>query len=274
MAELVPWGIWILIPIILQAIFRRRGGYFHRNLVSLLCLMVSAMYGMAAALTLPIVGKSHLINWTVARFHKILNRRFLDIGAVVEGEENFAAEGQSAIYVCNHQTLMDIVYMGAMFPKSTSVVSKKAIKYYPILGWFMTLSKSIFLDRTNREGAIKQARQAAEDIHRKKTSVFIFPEGTRSGVEKVDLLPFKKGAFYMATQAKVPIIPIVVANYKQIYDPNKKHFGYGSIKIKVLPAIDTKDVDEDSASIEKLVNQVRDKMLTTLLEISEDQKTK
>lgn len=96
----------------------------------------------------------------------------------------------------------------------------------------MILSKSIFLDRTNREGAIKQARQAAEDIHRKKTSVFIFPEGTRSGVEKVDLLPFKKGAFYMATQAKVPIIPIVVANYKQIYNPKEKHFGYGDIKIK------------------------------------------
>lgn len=96
----------------------------------------------------------------------------------------------------------------------------------------MILSKSIFLDRTNREGAIKQARQAAEDIHRKKTSVFIFPEGTRSGVDKVDLLPFKKGAFYMATQAKVPIIPIVVANYKEIYDPKKKHFGHGTIKIR------------------------------------------
>lgn len=94
------------------------------------------------------------------------------------------------------------------------------------------LSKAIFLDRTNRDGAIKQARQAAEDIHRKKTSVFIFPEGTRSGGDKVELLPFKKGAFYMATQAKVPIIPIVVANYKEIYDMKRKHFGYGDIKIK------------------------------------------
>lgn len=132
----VPWGIWALIPIILQAIFRRRGGYRYRNFISLICLMVSALYGVAASVTLPIIGKAHLINWTVARFHKMINKRFLDIGSKVDGEENFAKEGQSAIYVCNHQTLMDIVYMGAVFPKSTSVVSKKALKYYPILGWF------------------------------------------------------------------------------------------------------------------------------------------
>jgi lysophosphatidate acyltransferase len=132
----VPWGIWALIPVILQAIFRRRGGYIHRNIVAILCVMVSALYGVAASITLPIIGKTHLINWSVGRFHKMMNRRFLDIDAQVEGTENFAKHGQSAIYVCNHQTLLDVAYMGSIFPKGTSVVSKKAIKYYPILGWF------------------------------------------------------------------------------------------------------------------------------------------
>lgn len=94
------------------------------------------MYGVAASITLPVLGKSHLINWTVGRFHRMMNKRFLDISAIVEGKENFAKPGQSAVYICNHQTLMDVVYMGSVFPKSTSVVSKKAIKYYPILGWF------------------------------------------------------------------------------------------------------------------------------------------
>lgn len=132
----MPIGYWALIPVLLQAIFRKRGGYLQRNLVSLVCLMISAMYGMAASITLPIFGKSHLINWTVGRFHKAINRQFLGIDAIVEGEENLAKHGQSAIYVCNHQTLIDIIFMGSIFPKSTSVVSKKAIKYYPILGWF------------------------------------------------------------------------------------------------------------------------------------------
>lgn len=132
----VPWAIWALVPIILQAIFRRRGGYIHRNLVAILCVAVSGLYGVAASLTLPLFGKAYLINWTVARFHKMMNKRFLDIGANVEGVENFAKRGESAVYVCNHQTLMDVVYMGSFIPKNVSVVSKKALKYYPFLGWF------------------------------------------------------------------------------------------------------------------------------------------
>lgn len=96
----------------------------------------------------------------------------------------------------------------------------------------MILSKTIFLDRGNRDSAVKQAKQAALDIHRKKMGVWIYPEGTRSNSGKNELLPFKKGAFYMATQAKVPIIPIVIQNYKDIYNAKQKHFGYGDIKIK------------------------------------------
>lgn len=98
------------------------------------------------------------------------------------------------------------------------------------------LSKAIFLDRGNREDAVKQARKAAEDIHKQKTAVFLYPEGTRSGGDKVELLPFKKGAFYMATQAKVPVIPIVVENYKHIFNSKSKHFGYGDITIKGIPS--------------------------------------
>lgn len=96
----------------------------------------------------------------------------------------------------------------------------------------MTLSKSIFLDRGNRESAVKQAKKAAQDIHDKKQSVFIFPEGTRNDSGTNTLLPFKKGAFYMATQAQVPIIPIVVSNYKDIYSFKEKRFSSGTLKIK------------------------------------------
>jgi lysophosphatidate acyltransferase len=96
----------------------------------------------------------------------------------------------------------------------------------------VTLSKSIFLDRGDRESAIKQAKQAAQEIHSKNQNVFIFPEGTRNNSGTNTLLPFKKGAFYMATQAQVPVIPIVVSNYKEIYNAKKKHFSSGNIKIK------------------------------------------
>lgn len=65
-----------------------------------------------------------------------------------------------------------------------------------------------------------------------QTSVWLFPEGTRGHAAEIDLLPFKKGAFYMAVQAGVPVVPIVVANYNTLYDSKTKRFNAGTIKIK------------------------------------------
>ncbi|KAI8983908.1 hypothetical protein BDB01DRAFT_722359, partial [Pilobolus umbonatus] len=222
---------WVAVPVSLQAIFRNRGGYYHRHVVLVLCIGLSALYGVFASITLPLIGKRELINWSTARFHYRLASFFLGITATVEGKENVRKDGP-AIYVCNHQTNVDIIFMGAVFPRGTTVVAKKVLKYYPFLGWFMILSKAIFLDRGNRESALKQAAKAAEDINKKQMSVFIFPEGTRSHTTECTMLPFKKGAFYMAVQAGVPVIPIVVSNYHEIYNTKRKRFGHGNVKIR------------------------------------------
>ncbi|CEP08298.1 hypothetical protein [Parasitella parasitica] len=271
----IPWGLTsILAPIVFQAIFRKKGGFLYRKVVAFILMAVSAFWGIIAGVTLPLVGRAHLINWTVGKVEAFLNKTFLAVTATVEGTENLPKDGQTAIFVCNHQTVMDIMFMGNVFPKRAAVVAKKTIKWVPILGWFMILSKTIFLDRGNRDSAIKQAKKAAVDIHKKKTGVWIFPEGTRSNSCKNELLPFKKGAFYMATQAKVPIIPIVIQNYKDIYNAKEKHFGYGNITIKILPPIDTTDIPESSESVDKLTTEVRNQMLATLKEISQGQQHK
>lgn len=72
----------------------------------------------------------------------------------------------------------------------------------------------------------------------------------------------------MAVQARVPIVPIVIANYNHLYNSKAKRFHSGTVKIKVLPPIDTQDVHEDSESINKLSNAVREQMLSALKEIS------
>ncbi|SAL97493.1 hypothetical protein [Absidia glauca] len=228
----------------------------------------AAAYGMAASLTLPLVRKTGLINWSVARLYYHICNLLLGISTTIEGEEYLDPAHGPAVYVCNHQSNMDIFFMAAVFPKNTSVVAKKALKYYPILGWFMTLSNAIFLDRKNRESAVKEARQAAEDIHKKKTSVWLYPEGTRGCPLEIDMLPFKKGAFYMAVQARVPIIPIVIGNYQNVYNSKARHFTTGNVKIKVLPPVSTQDILEDSASIDTLSNNIRKQMLETLRDIS------
>ncbi|KAI9315456.1 hypothetical protein BX666DRAFT_303511 [Dichotomocladium elegans] len=263
----VYWAAWALLPVAMTVFYRLRGGYYYRSTVFLLAVALCGVYGVVASLILPMIGKTHLINWSVSHLFYHLAGFLTGVKVTAEGLEHIDSK-RPTVYVCNHQASIDVLVMGSVFPKATSMVAKKSLKYYPFLGWYMTLSKAIFLDRKNHDSAIKQARKAAQDIHNNKTSVFLFPEGTRSHPKKIDMLPFKKGAFYMAVQANVPIVPVVVANYNNLYDSREKRFIPGTIKLKVLPPVDTADIKEDSASIDVLTNKVRDQMLVALKEIS------
>ena len=257
----LPWSVQILMIAAAAALYRKRGGFYYRSAAAIVWLLIIAAYGMAASLILPLIGQRKLINWTVARLYYYCAGYFTAVSAVVENEHYLETSGP-AVYICNHQSSIDVLLMARVFPKATSVVAKKSIKYYPVLGWFskynahgsgwhrpggsdemlnifvfmwfflVTLSKAIFLDRSNRDSAVASAKKAAEDIHKQQTSVWIFPEGTRGHPREINMLPFKKGAFHMAVQAGVPIVPIVIANYNHLYDSKAKRFNSGVVPIK------------------------------------------
>ena len=111
------------------------------------------------------------------------------------------------------------------------MTAKKQLKKTPFLGWFMALSGTVFIDRSNRTTAMKAFEGAAEEMREKRQSVFIFPEGTRSNAEEPMLLPFKKGAFHLAIQAKVPIVPIVSACYWGLLGVKEWRFRRGTIPV-------------------------------------------
>lgn len=100
-----------------------------------------------------------------------------------------------------------------------------------------------------------------------RQSVFIFPEGTRSYYDKPDLLSFKKGAFHLAIQAQVPIVPIVVANYSNVLNTRTKKFVAGTIPIRVLKPVETKGLSKDN--MQGVLEDVRRRMLQTLIELTE-----
>jgi len=131
----------------------------------------------------------------------------------------------------------------------------------------MALSGTVFIDRGNRKSAIAAFDGAVQEIKGNKQSVWIFPEGTRSYYSKPDLLPFKKGAFHLAIQAGVPIVPVVVQNYSHVLHLQDRTFEPGVINVKVLEPIPTKD--QDLADIDDLVVQTREKMLKELVLLSE-----
>ena len=95
----------------------------------------------------------------------------------------------------------------------------------------MALSGTVFIDRGNREDALKAFRGAAEEMKRERQNVFIFPEGTRSYATGPELGAFKKGAFHLAVQAQVDIVPVVAANYAGVLNVRERRFRAGRIPV-------------------------------------------
>jgi lysophosphatidate acyltransferase len=150
----------------------------------------------------------------------------------IEDPNDYLNKTRPAVFIGNHQTELDVLMLGCMFPKYCSVTAKKSLKRMPFLGWFMSLSGTVFIDRANSINARHAMAEASEEITREKQSVYMFPEGTRSYAKEPMLLPFKKGAFHLAVQAGVPIVPVVVANYSDVLYLQGWRFNSGTIPMK------------------------------------------
>ena len=109
-------------------------------------------------------------------------------------------------------------------------MAKKELQWSPLLGQFMTLAGAVFVDRGNNARAVRSLTAAGEIMKERNSSLWLFPEGTRSMRPYHDMLPFKKGAFHTAIQAQVPIVPVVCENYWRLY--RKGVFESGTLKIK------------------------------------------
>ncbi|RPB02094.1 1-acylglycerol-3-phosphate O [Choiromyces venosus 120613-1] len=244
--------------------FFKSGRFYARILSCYFLLVTCAAYGVLASVALRVVGKVSIAQWTTARAFKNLTCPIIGLEFKVENEG--ALDTRPAVFVSNHQSELDIIFLGRVFPKHCSVTAKRSLKYIPFLGWFMALSGTVFIDRTNRKSALAAFDSAVHEIKGNKQSVWIFPEGTRSYFSKPELLPFKKGAFHLAIQAGVPIVPVVVANYSHVLHLQERTFEPGVINVKVLDPIDTKGLTVDD--VDALVLSTRENMLKELKLIS------
>ncbi|PYI30526.1 1-acyl-sn-glycerol-3-phosphate acyltransferase [Aspergillus indologenus CBS 114.80] len=247
-----------------------RAAFVARCLAAYGSLLLCATYGVVASIVLRLAGYGRVSQWATARSFKWVMRYTTGVQFdIVEGVEHLST--RPAVFISNHQSELDVLMLGAIFPPYCSVTAKKSLKYVPFLGWFMALSRTVFIDRANRETAVKAFDSAAAEMRQHRQSVFIFPEGTRSYSDNPELLPFKKGAFHLAVKAGVPIVPVVTENYSHVLSPRNMRFNAGTIKIKVLPPISTEGLTP--ADVDSLTKSTQASMLKTLLELSEKGKT-
>lgn len=252
-----------VLPATVMARFFSPVRYYLRLTAFLVSLGANSFWGVCVSIAMSLVGRGKDINYVVARSFEASTAPLVGVSLRVEGRHHLE-ENRPAVLVGNHQTMIDILYLGAVFPKGTAIMAKRELLYTPLLGQFMYLSKAVFVNRAKREDAVKVFAKVASEMKRKALSLFIFPEGTRSASAVPSLLPFKKGAFHLAVQAQLPIVPIVCENYAHVYHAKSKRFDGGEIVVRVLPPISTEGLTSSHDDIQTLTDKTRNAMLEAI----------
>ncbi len=180
---------------------------------------------------------------------------FCGIRYQVEGLEHVSKD-KVQIFASNHQSFFDVWLLSAIIPVKFGWTAKKELFKIPFMGWHMTLSGYIPVDRKNRERAIESMKLAAIKI-RKGNRIMIFPEGTRSrtGV----LQPFKKGLFYLCIETGVPIVPIYIHGTYQRLKPESGDINPGKVYVLVGKEMPTENYTVDT--IDQAMQDLREQIL-------------
>jgi 1-acyl-sn-glycerol-3-phosphate acyltransferase len=154
------------------------------------------------------------------------------------------------VFMSNHVSNIDPPIMLPLIPRRTSVMAKKELFNYPILGKTMRLGSLIPVDRGNRDAGISAVR-AATAVLRKGINMTIYVEGHRSFDGR--LLPFKKGPFYLAMECGVPVVPVTIAGSHYVMPKGRFAIKPGTVTMTFHPPIEP----EDFGSRECLMERVR-----------------
>ncbi len=139
------------------------------------------------------------------------------------------------IFVGNHQSHFDVLSAFSVLPQPIRFIAKKELFKFPIFGWAMTAAGTIKVDRSNREKALKSIETAIETI-KKGVSIIVFPEGTRS--HDGEIHKFKKGAFVMAINGEIPIVPVTISGARYILKKHSMKLKPGKVKIEISDPVD------------------------------------
>lgn len=175
----------------------------------------------------------------------------------VRGKNNIDKR-QSYVIIANHQSAYDIIMIYGSLPIDFRWVMKKELRNAPIIGFACEKCGHIFLDRSSARGAWRSI-QKAKEILRDGTSVVIFPEGHRSGQR--DMNQFKHGAFKMAFELGLPILPVSIKDTYKVMQSGIASLRPGRATLTIHPPISPADYEGQR---DELINKLRDTIASAI----------
>ena len=161
---------------------------------------------------------------------------------------------QAYVFVSNHRSYLDTAAMFVFTDRRIGLLAKKELLKVPVLGVGMGFVNVMAIDRTNRESAIRTTEAAARRIQ-SGVSFAVFVEGTRA--KPGELLPFKKGAFYMARQAGVPVVPVAIKNSDVLMGKGTGEARSGTMEMVFMSPVDMVGMTTDE-DMNRLIASARD----------------
>ncbi len=205
-------------------------------------VLVAAFYigfGLLAAITLLpwaiLTGKIELL-YAFAMWIIRAGLKLARIRIQVSGLDRLDP-GRSYIFMSNHISNLDPCILVPLIPRRTSVLAKSSVFRIPLLGRAMKLADMVPIDRENRESSIASIAKA-EAVLRSGLNMLVYPEGTRSRTGR--LLPFKKGAFYLASETKAEVVPVTVFGTETMLRKGSLALFAGVATVVFHPPIDPK----------------------------------
>ena len=187
----------------------------------------------------------------------------------LEGLEHLPP-GEPAILVSTHESWFDVFALVVHLPVDYRFVGKIELTRIPFFGRSWLATGHIAIDRSDRQKAIESLREAGQSLRRDGAVVVMFPEGTRS--EDGRLLPFKKGAFVLALQTGVPVVPVGVSGSREIMPKGSWRIRPGTIRLRIGPPIPSAGLGEGAR--DALLNEARsevDRLRRPLLDAGRDE---
>lgn len=177
----------------------------------------------------------------------------------VKGEEHLWSH-RPAVFIFNHQSKADIIIAARLLRRDVAGIGKQEIKKLPVLGKVLAFGGIVYIDRNNSANAIEAMKPLVDAMRNEGKSVVLAPEGTRTITPKLG--KFKKGAFHLAMQAGVPMIPIVIHNAGDVAPKGDFVFRSATVEVEVLEPIDTSGWDV--STIDQHIEEVRNQYLNAL----------
>lgn len=161
----------------------------------------------------------------------------------VSGRENACPPGP-CVYMCNHASFLDGPMMAVVIPRHTRIIMKKSIFRLPVAGPAMRFTGFVPVDRKRARGGVRSIEEAVDGIRTKGYSFLIFPEGTRSRDGR--LQAFKRGGFFLALAAGVPIVPVTITGSFGLMPKGSRAVRKGKVGVEFHPAMATAGYSHES----------------------------